>query len=216
MTLAFDTDLVCDESHVFLEDVSWASYVSIRRDFDRSCRRKRIVYNRGRILVVSPLPKHERWKSLLGRFVQVITDERDIPIATLGQSTWRRKKKRGGLEADECFYIQNEPLVRGRLDINLRRDPPPDLAIEVDLRPYLAFKLEVYARLKIPEVWNYDGIDLLMFALQENGEYNEVSTSRALPFLKPEHLKGFLSLFTQMDENSLIREVRKWAKELKP
>jgi len=38
-----------------------------------------------------------------------------------------------GKEADECFYIKNEAAVRGKLKIDLTVDPPPDLAIEIDV-----------------------------------------------------------------------------------
>lgn len=38
-----------------------------------------------------------------------------------------------GLEPDNCFYFQNEPLIRGKLNLDLRQDPPPDLALEIDV-----------------------------------------------------------------------------------
>jgi Uma2 family endonuclease len=116
------------------------------------------------------------------------------------------------LEPDECFYIQNEAKVRGRMDLDLKRDPPPDLAIEVDLRPYLKNKLDVYAGLGIREVWCFDGINLEMFILRD-AEFEQVDSSAPMRFLKPADLKRFLDLFTQMDQNSLMRTVRKWAKE---
>ena len=117
-----------------LEDVSWDTYESLLRDLENSHQNLRVTYDRGRMVVISPLPKHEKWKSLLGRFVEAIADETGVPISTFGSTTWKRRDKRRGLEADECFYVQHEAQMRGKLDLDLKIDPPPDLAIEVDLR----------------------------------------------------------------------------------
>jgi Uma2 family endonuclease len=38
-----------------------------------------------------------------------------------------------GVEPDECYYINNEATVRGRSKLDFETDPPPDLAIEIDL-----------------------------------------------------------------------------------
>ena len=105
--------------------------------------------------------------------------------------------------------------MNGRLEVDLKRDPPPDLAIEVDLRPYLMNKLVVYAGLGIPEVWCYDGIEVEMFVLQTDGNYSKVENSAALPFRTAADLKRFLDLVSEMKEHALIREVRKWARKRK-
>jgi Uma2 family endonuclease len=214
MTLELETALVGDESHIVLEGVSWETYESILRDFEATGQRKRVTYNDGLLVIVSPIQKHEKWKSLLGCFIEAMADELDIPISTFGSTTWKRRKKKRGLEPNECFYIQNEAKVRGRMDVDLKKDPPPDLAIEVDLRPYLKNKLDVYAGLGVREVWCFDGLDLEMYVLRASGEYELVESSAAMPFLKPSDLKRFLDLFAQTDQNSLLRAVRKWAREL--
>ena len=210
-----ELELKPDEYHVVLDDVSWETYGSLLRDFEVSGQCKRITYNNGRMVIVSPLFKHERWKKLLGRCVEAITDEREIDIVSAGSTTWRRKRKKQGLEPDECFYIQNAAKIGCRLELDLKKDPPPDLAIEVDLRPYLINKLDVYAGLGIPEVWCFDGVDLEIFALQKDNTYLKVNNSIALPFVAASDLKRFLDQVTEVTERSLLREVRKWARDLK-
>jgi len=42
-------------------------------------------------------------------------------------NTWRREAKLAGVEPDNCFYFQNEPIIRGKLEFDLNEDPPPDL-----------------------------------------------------------------------------------------
>ena len=62
-----------------------------------------------------------------------------------------------GLAPDECYYIANAPQVAGRDHIDLRTDPPPDLAIEVDVTSSSLNRMGIYAALAVPEVWRLDG-----------------------------------------------------------
>src|SRR5687768_6005277 len=110
---------------IVLDGISWQTYVRLRHDLDERGQDVRITYDRGRMAVMSPRPDHEKWKNILGLLLGVLAMERKISMSSLGSTTWRRRKKRRGLEADQCYYIQHEPQVRGRLDIDLRRDPPP-------------------------------------------------------------------------------------------
>jgi hypothetical protein len=80
-----------------------------------------------------PHPPHERYQRWTGRFVETLTESLDIEICSLSACTWSRKDLAKGVEADECYYIQNEAVIRGRMDIDLTIDPPPDLAIEIDI-----------------------------------------------------------------------------------
>ena len=43
-------------------------------------------------------------------------------------TTFRREDLEKGLEPDQCYYITNEPKIRGKLELDLSVDPPPDLA----------------------------------------------------------------------------------------
>lgn len=214
MAVEHETELASDASHFVIEGVSWRTYELLAQDFGASGQRKRITYDNGRMVIVSPLLKHERWKSLLGDFVKTIARSRGILIVSAGSTTWKHERKGKGLEPDECFYIQNELAMRGRLEVNLAKDPPPDLAIEVDLRPYLMNKLEVYAGLGIPEVWCFDGLALETFALSSPRNYIKVERSAALPFLRPAELKPFLDLLEHKDENALFMELQEWARDL--
>jgi Uma2 family endonuclease len=114
-----------------LENISWETYERLLKD--TAHQHISITYDQGRMFLMSPLPEHQRAKKLLGQLVEAATLERGIRRASLGSTTWRKQRKLIGLEPDECYYIQNEAKVRGRDDIDLKYDPPPDLAIEVDI-----------------------------------------------------------------------------------
>ncbi|WP_293091791.1 Uma2 family endonuclease [Moorena sp. SIOASIH] len=44
-----------------------------------------------------------------------------------------RKAGMPGVEPDACFYIQNYQAILGKRRLDLSQDPPPDLALEIDL-----------------------------------------------------------------------------------
>jgi Uma2 family endonuclease len=215
MTVAIPSRPADAEYAVHLDGMSWETYESLLSDFQSTGQRKRVLFDRGRMVIVSPLPKHEIWKSLLGRFVEAIADEKSISICTLGSTTWKRKDLLRGLEPDECFYIQHELQVRGKLHLALGIDPPPDLAIEIDLRENLAEKLEVYASLGFPEVWCYDGHEIVVRVLDViSGKYQTGLRSKAFGFLNPADLVPFLERFGTTDQNTIVRQVRLWSRSL--
>lgn len=214
MTIAVRSDHTQEPQPLVIDGVSWETYEHLLEDVESSGQHIRITYDMGRMTVVSPLPKHEKWKSLLGRFVEAIADERDIPISTFGSTTWKHHDKLKGLEADECFYIQHESQVRGKLEFALAQgDPPPDLAIEVDVRPSGVDRRDVYATLGVNEIWEFDGEKITAIVLSQ-GRYVASEFSAALPFLRPSDLKQFLDLFGTTDQNSIIRAVREWTRKL--
>src|SRR5271170_3943077 len=99
-------------TYFLLDDVSWDFYERTLEELGDS--HVRISYDDGRMELMSPLPKHEWFKKRVGRMIEMATLEWSIPVYSLGQTTWKSKKARKGLEADECYYIQNEPKVRSR------------------------------------------------------------------------------------------------------
>jgi Uma2 family endonuclease len=84
-----------------------------------------------------------------------------------------------GVEPDNCFYFQNEPAIRGKLDLDLMVDSPPDLAIEIDITSKSLDRMPIYARLAIPEVWRFDQGALKIYH-SDGQEYVEHETSLAL------------------------------------
>lgn len=100
-----------------------------------------------------PLLKHEVPSWVLSDFITIICGELGIDARNVGSTTFRKQAKAKGCEADTAFYIQNEKLIRGRLEIDLNEDPSPDLVIEVDVTSPSLDKLPIYAALGVPEVW---------------------------------------------------------------
>lgn len=93
---------------------------------------------------------------LIERFIIVLATELDLPLKTMGSTTLGVEALIKGAEPDNAYYIQNQPVVKGR-DVDLSQDPPPDLVVEVDITHTDIKKLELYAALGVPEFWRYDG-----------------------------------------------------------
>jgi Uma2 family endonuclease len=120
-----------------------------------------------------------------------------------------------GKESDECFYIQNEPAMRGKLKINLAVDPPPDLAIEIDTTHSSVNQMEIYAELKVPEVWRWQQGKLSLYCLTETG-YVESENSLAFDSFPVKELARFMQLDSEKGENARLREFRQWVRSQLP
>jgi Uma2 family endonuclease len=137
----------------------------------------------------------------------------DIEIAGFGSMTCRREKLERALEPDDCYWIANEPLVRGRDVIDLDTDPPPDLFLEIDISRSFLDRLGICARLKVPEVWRWGGQTLRVCILGPDGNYVESERSRAFPFLPLAEITRFMLLANTMSETKLLRAFRAWVRE---
>ena len=154
--------------------------------------------------------KHGKLSRLIGQLIAALADELGIPRGQYGDMTCDNESAMRGLEPDECFYLTTEPLVRGKDDIDLTVDPPPDLAVEVDLSPSQRDRLSVYAALVIPEVWRYDGSILAVHQLDKSGSYVEATSSRYFPAIPIAGIAAFIDRRLQLDEASLLRSFREW------
>ncbi len=199
------------EMRTILSGVRWQTYQALSLDLAEDSG-KRLTYDRGILEIMTPLPQHEASKRLLGRMVESATEELGLEIYSLGSTTWNREDLQRGLEPDECYYITNEKLMRGKVKIDLSMDPPPDLAIEIDITSSSLNRLEIYAALGIAEVWRFDGEDLSIYVLG-NSEYELRENSQVLPILKSSDLLSFITRKGDLGENALIREFRNWLKQ---
>jgi Uma2 family endonuclease len=193
-----------------LYGVSWRFYQTFLAE--TADRRIFLTYDRGNLEIMSPSGKHGQSSCLLGRLVEILTEELEIPVDDRGMTTFRREDRERGLEPDECYYIRNEPLVRGKDEIDLMVDPPPDLAIEVEVSRSSLKKLDVYAALGFPEVWRFDGTAIHVHVLQPDGQYAIRETSANFPFLPMAELARFLQLAPTMDKTSWARSFRDWVR----
>ncbi|NJN23933.1 MAG: Uma2 family endonuclease [Acaryochloridaceae cyanobacterium RL_2_7] len=200
--------LIQSPDRVVLPNISWQTYQSLLKDFDQEPA-IRLTYDQGILEIRMPLDPHESYKKFLGRLIEAATEELDVEIRSLGSRTCDREDLEKGIEPDQCYYIQNEALVRHVEQIDLSQYPPPDLALEIDITSSSINRMGIYAALKIPEIWRFDGQNLTMFLLSE-GDYQSMERSVVFPMLTPEVLQGYLVQRTQQGENAIVKQFRRW------
>lgn len=200
------------EQRIVLEGVSWTTFRQLSEEKQGSG--IRLTYECGRLEIMAPSRMHEKFKRLMGRMIETAAEELDLPLDSGSSMTFRQAETARGLEADECYWIQNAAAVTGKDTIDFATDPPPDLAIEVDLTSSSLDKFGIYASLGVPEVWRYDGQSLRVVTLLPSGDsYEETGRSLAFPGLSLEWIASFLARWNEMDETAWIKEFRQWVRE---
>ncbi len=146
------------ETRVLLENISWQTFKTMLAEMG-SERKNRLAYDNGTIEIMTPLMPHENSNRLIEGLVVVLCEELGLEIKRTGSLTLTRDDLERGGEPDSSYYIQNEFLVRGKENIDLASDPPPDLVLEVEYSRPKIDKLQLYAAMGIPEFWRYNGCD---------------------------------------------------------
>lgn len=189
----------------------WETYSRLLRLFPG--RRLRITYDRGTLEIMTLTHRHETINRFLAYLVCILTEELGLPLKQGGSNTMKRRRLLRGLEPDSCFWIGNEPRVRGKTRLDWRVDPPPDLALEIDISHSSLNRQRIYEALRVPELWRLGKKGLTFFCLDANGRYACATSSQVFPGLKPDDLVQFLVLQGQMDENAIVRQFRTWIRQ---
>ena len=129
------------------------------------------------ICIMAPLPAHGNRSRTLADLVTTLLRHQNRDWHGFDPVTLKRIQQVGA-EPDACFYIQNWQAVLGKERIDLAQDPPPDLALEMDLTSLT--DLDVYQTLGIPELWIYRQGSLNIYVLTPAG-YEERSVSPTFP-----------------------------------
>src|SRR5260370_10224693 len=194
-----------------LDCVPWSSYDAVLHAFDE--RHLRISFDRGRLEIMTISQEHEFSKKLLGRLVEMLTFVLHIPIHSGGSTTFRREVPDRGLEPADCYWIQNESLMRGKMEYDIEALPPPDLAVEIDITCSSIDRMGIYAALRVPEVWRLDRTGLSVHHLGPNGEYKEKNRSLPFPFLPLYEILRFLTKSQTTDETTLLHAFHDWVRD---
>ena len=199
------------EQRVVLRRVTWETYESLLTDHADS-RSPRFTYSEGMLEIMSPSSEHEELILVIATIADIIAEEQQVEFKGLGSTTFRRRDLKRGTEPDACFYIQNVERIRGKKEIDLRVDPPPDLVIEVEITSPAVAKLPLYARLRVPEIWLHDGHTPRILRLSGD-QYEDCDRSGVLPSLTKSVLSEFCEQSRTLTTLAWRRMVRTWARE---
>ena len=209
MQLNFKQIVIPPGRTLLLQNIDWSTFEELLEELGET-RAARISYSRGTLEVMVPLAQHEDSKEIIGDLVKILLEETNIEFRALGSTTFKNEQMVQAIEADACFYIQHEALVRGKKRIDLTIDPPPDLAIEIDITSRTQF--DNYEKLGVPELWRYDG-DQLEIKVLQNGRYVISPTSVHFPQLPlvaaiPQYVKQSQII----GRNATMKACRAWVR----
>jgi Uma2 family endonuclease len=199
------------EQRVVFRGVDWDFYEQLVDSIPESSN-VHVDYDGRDLEVMVKGLNHEDYSRLMGRFVDITTEELEIPYKGLAETTWKRPEIARGLESDQCYYFlpaklkQYAAARRGR-SRNLADYPNPDLAIEVDISPPAVDRLGIYAALSVTEVWRLDGDLVIIERLTPEGRYVPVDSSGFLP-VRAEEVRHWVIEEDSTDEMDWARRLR--------
>ncbi len=199
------------EQRFVMEGIDWPTFTKIAEALAE--RHFRLSFDGWSLELMTTSSTHGTCSRLLAFLLAILIRETGQSRRCCGDMTCSREDIERGLQPDECFYIVNAPRVLGRDRLDLNIDPPPDLAIEVDLTTDARRRLGIYAALGVPEVWRFDGDTVIIHGLAADGQYAIVEQSRYFSFLAGGDLARFLALRNQVDENILEDQFRTWVRQ---
>jgi Uma2 family endonuclease len=192
---------------ILLKDIPWQEFEAILEELGDK-RATRLAYYQRTLEIRMPLPEHERAKVILGDLLKILLDEFNLNWEPFGSTTFKRQEMAAGIEPDDCFYIQNYAKMIGKKRVDLAVDPPPDLAIEVDVTSKT--QLSAYEALGVPEIWRYKNQKLSIYLLQNN-QYFESKISLNFPdFPVIEGVSRFLTMSLTEGTSVALRAFRQW------
>jgi Uma2 family endonuclease len=195
---------------IILTDVSWSAFETILQELGEK-RTSRVAYAQNQLEIRMPLPEHEFDKEMIGDMVKILLEELTIDRECYGSTTFKRQDMAAGIEPDNCFYIQNYRSMIGKRRLDLTVDPPPDLAIEVDVTSKT--QLSAYEALGVPELWQFSQGKLKINILNA-GDYVEASSSPTFPnFPIVEAISQFVEMSLVQGSSAALRAFRKWVRE---
>ena len=198
------------EQRFVLRGITWPTYQSLRDAPENY--HVRMTYDRGDLEIISPSKSHGRYAYFIGRLIDVWTEELNIDVQSCRTMTFKRENLDRGLEPDNCYYVEHEPQVRQKAELDLTTDPPPDLAIEVEVSPPAIDKMPIYAAYGVPELWRFDGEAIEVYQLSAAGQYEPREGSICFPRFLIAQVVKVLRQVNTASETALVRSFRDWVR----
>jgi Uma2 family endonuclease len=198
---------------LLIHHLNWEQFEEIITELGES-RTARIAYHQETLEIRMPTPEHEIDKEIISDIVKILLEELEIDCECFGSTPFKQAAMKSGIEPDQCFYIQNQTQMRGKRRADLSIDPPPDLAIEVDVTSKT--QMEAYLSLRVPELWIYARGELKIYTLN-SGEYQQVTTSPTFPgFPLLDRVTAVLTQTLTEGRSPALRAFRQHIRTLKP
>jgi Uma2 family endonuclease len=213
MTITLLSDARQQTQHIIMRGITWETYQGLLKDLGDH-RSSRLAYDQGVLEIIMPSGLHEFINRILEAMIRTLVEELGLRLRGYGSTTLDREDLEKGAEPDSCFYIQNVDRILGKR-LNLVTDPPPDLAIEVDITSSSQRRFGIYLQLQIPEVWRYTQRQGITIYQLKDGDYQECEFSPTFSMVSGAALMQFIQLAEEEDDISVIRALRQWVRTAK-
>lgn len=173
-----------ETSYVLLHNVSWEQLEQL--DVALAGTSARLTYLDSILEIISPLSDdHEDNKKTLAMLLEVYMRAKNIRFYGRGSATIGKKEDKTRREPDDSYNLGT-------------KKPIPDLILEITVTSGGINKLEIYQRLRIPEVWFWEDGLLSVYCLK-NDSYIKVPRSTLLPDLNLDLLAKYARMADQYD-----------------
>ncbi|MFI5377833.1 MAG: Uma2 family endonuclease [Tepidisphaerales bacterium] len=204
-----------DPAGFLLHNTSWAYYTaSLWELYRQGTRSVRINFDRGKMEFMTVSRRHEAIKTAVARLLETYTLELRIRCTGFGNVTCRREDLEKGLEPDECYYITTPAPPADAEELDLGVNPPPDIAIEVDIARSSIPRQPIYAAIGVPEIWRFDGSRLTPMRLTADRRYEAQARSDVLPDLDFDVFNRFLAQALR-DQSRAVLAFQDWLRSRK-
>ncbi len=201
-----------EDTTITFHHVSWAEYEELLTQVGEPAG-LRISFDKGTLQAMTLSLEHETYVRFIEKLVSALSLRLRIQTRSSGSATMRKRAESVGKEPDAGFYIQTAAQIGHRLELNFEIDPPPDLAVEIDIHHDSLDKFPIYVELGVPEIWRYDGRALTIYHLQRK-RYVKREASLALPMLSGKLLTDYLNRLQSEDEFQVLLAFDAWLAQL--
>ena len=140
--------------------------------------------------------RHELAKTLIARLLEMFAVECGVELNGAGETTFRKRAKEAGLDADECYFLDSHA-----------DKPAPDLALEVVHTSGGVEKLEIYRRLGVGEVWFWIDGHFWVYGLAEARDV-ELRASQLVPGFDLDEIARIVVTSMDAGQTATVREYR--------
>jgi Uma2 family endonuclease len=198
------------EQRTLLHNISWETYERLLAENVETCG-TRFTYDEGNLEIMVVFVGHEKPNRTLARLAEVTAEETGRDFSGSGSTTFKREDLAKGFEPDSSFYFRHAGAIRGKDEIDLATDPPPELIIEVDITRSSLNRFPIFAAVGVSEIWRYDGERVRFHAL-EGTAYRQIDESLILPPMTAAQATIFVESDRHESATTWLRAVREWVR----
>ncbi|MEG4204726.1 Uma2 family endonuclease [Microcoleus sp. Pol7_A1] len=186
---------------VLLPTISCSTYQTLLAESGNR-RSSKFAYSRGVLEIMIPSDLHKNINCDLKRIVTALTKKLHLRLKGFGSTSLNRSDLQQGTEPNSCFYIQNLDSILGK-KLEISKEAPPDLVIEVYLTRISSNRLRIYQQLGI--IKRRYRLETVQIDNVQNPRYFFCAYSLPFPIMAATLLDNLVQMSETQDDNAIVR-----------